>query len=76
MNAIDRPTYEQALDQASKLEPADQLRLLESLAALLRQQIAIPSRQSITALRGLGKDAWQGIDAQDYVNQERTAWDG
>ena len=62
--------------QASRLPPAEQLRLLEGLAALVRQQIAPAAAQSVTALRGLGKEIWQGIDAQEYVNQERAAWDG
>jgi len=41
---------------------------------MLRQHMV--TRRSITELRGLGKDVWQGIDAQEYVNQERDAWDG
>lgn len=53
---------------------ADQLRLVENLALMLRQHMV--TRRSITELRGLGKDVWQGIDAQEYVNQERDAWDG
>ncbi|ELS04205.1 hypothetical protein Xen7305DRAFT_00039330 [Xenococcus sp. PCC 7305] len=27
-------------------------------------------------LEGLGKDIWQGIDAQEYVDQERSSWNG
>jgi hypothetical protein len=76
MTRADTPTYGQLLAQASRLSPADQLRLLEGLAALVRQQIAPAAPQSVTALRGLGKEIWQGIDAQEYVNQERAAWDG
>lgn len=70
------PTYDQLLAQASRLSPADQLRLLEELAALVRQQMAPAPPQSVKALRGLGKEIWQGIDAQEYVNRERDAWDG
>ncbi len=76
MAMTDMPHYERLLDQASRLQPVDQLRLMEDLAALLRQQIASPLRShSITELRGLGKEVWQGIDAQEYVNQERDTWD-
>lgn len=32
--------------------------------------------QGIMRLRGLGKEIWAGIDAQDYVNRERAAWAG
>ncbi|MEM9007779.1 MAG: DUF433 domain-containing protein [Cyanobacteria bacterium P01_F01_bin.86] len=28
----------------------------------------------LSAMRGLGKEVWQGIDAQTYVNQERESW--
>jgi hypothetical protein len=76
MTRADTPTYDQLLAQASRLPPVDQLRLLEGLAALVRQQIAPAAAQSVTALRGLGKEIWQGIDAQEYVNQERAAWNG
>jgi hypothetical protein len=27
-------------------------------------------------LEGLGKEAWQTIDAQEYINQERDSWNG
>lgn len=76
MTAMDTPTYKQLLTQAGRLAPADQLRLLEGLAAQLRRHMAGSPRHSVTALRGLGKEIWQGIDAQEYVNQERAAWDG
>ena len=31
---------------------------------------------SILQLQGLGKEIWRGIDAQEYVDQERAAWSG
>ncbi len=65
--------YEQLLAQASQLPPADQLRLVEDLAALVRQRMVSAPAQSVTALRGLGKEVWQGIDAQEYVDRERAA---
>jgi hypothetical protein len=27
-------------------------------------------------LCGLGKEIWEGIDAQEYVNSERASWNG
>lgn len=29
----------------------------------------------LSELRGLGKELWQGVDAQEYVNQLRDEWD-
>jgi hypothetical protein len=34
------------------------------------------SATSILQLQGLGKEIWQGVDAQEYVDQERSAWNG
>jgi hypothetical protein len=31
---------------------------------------------SVTELRSLGKEIWQCIDAQDYVEREPAAWEG
>jgi len=31
---------------------------------------------SILELQGLGKEIWQGLDAQDYVDRERASWGG
>jgi hypothetical protein len=76
MTLPDQPAYEQILDQADRLAPADKLCLLQGLVALLRQDIESPPDHSITELRGLGKENWNGMDAQEYVDQERMSWDG
>lgn len=76
MTTTEVPIYERILAQVSRLPPTDQLRLLEDLAALVRQHMTSTPPQSVTALRGLGKEVWQGIDAQEYVDRERAAWDG
>lgn len=37
---------------------------------------APPQRpRHLSELRGLGKEIWQGIDAQEYVDQLRDEWD-
>jgi len=69
-------TYHHVLGQAERLSPDDQLRLLEDLAANVRRRVMTGKRRSIMELEGLGQEIWQGIDAQEYVNQERDAWDG
>jgi hypothetical protein len=57
-------TYQDIRRQIENLTPDEQLRLL-----------AKPKR-SIMELEGLGKQAWRGLDAQEYVNQERASWNG
>ncbi|HEU5440883.1 MAG TPA: hypothetical protein VFU88_16475 [Ktedonobacterales bacterium] len=70
------PTYDEILHDARRLEPAEQLRLAEQLIALARLRLSSPRPTSIKELRGLGKELWEGIDAQEYVNRERDSWGG
>lgn len=65
-----KPRYIEVLRKANQLEPEDQLRLLQDLAASIRERLR-PKDRSILELEGLGKEVWQGVDAQEYVNQER-----
>jgi hypothetical protein len=37
----------------------------------VRGRMIAKPKQSIMALEGLGKEIWQGLDAQVYVDQER-----
>ncbi len=70
--------YGELLVRIQRLDPAEQLRLLEELAALVRSRMASQpqSRRSILELQGLGKEIWQDIDAQEYIDRERASWDG
>ena len=69
--------YDDVLRRVQRLSPEDQLRLLEDVASLVRRKTTHPARRrSILELRGLGREIWQGIDAQDYIDQERASWNG
>jgi hypothetical protein len=59
------------------LPPADRLRLLAILAQGLTDQAADEPqpKRSILELHGLGKEIWEGVDAQEYVNSLREEWD-
>jgi hypothetical protein len=70
------PAYEDTLNRARQLSTEDQLALLEALAAIVRQTVSPRPRHSILELQGLGKQIWQGMDAQEYVNHERDALTG
>ena len=70
-------TYHEVLNQVHRLTPDDQRRLLEELAAIVRQQEVVqPRRHSILELEGLGEEIWRGIDAKKYVDEERNSWGG
>lgn len=42
---------------------------------LLTQATEKPAPLSILELRGLGKEAWQGVDPATHVAEERRSWD-
>ena len=68
--------YQDVLRRARCLTPTDQLRLLEELAGSLRRQDTSRRTRSILELQGLGKEIWREIDAQEYIDQERSSWNG
>ena len=79
MTTSEAATYQQVLTQAEDLSPADKLRLLEAFAAQLHgaiDDVKPHKRHHITEFRGIGHASWDGTEAQEYVNQERDAWDG
>lgn len=60
------------------LSAAERLRLLEMTSRDLATESAISAgepKRSIMELHGLGKEIWEGIDAQKYVNTLRSEWD-
>jgi hypothetical protein len=69
-------SYESALRLAVSLSREDQRRLIAELAALAEGETPAEPQHSIMELEGLGKEIWEGIDAQEYVNEERDSWNG
>ena len=69
-------SYENALAMAESLSHEEQLRLIQDLAGRAGVGASPEPEHSIMELRGLGKEIWQGIDAQEYVNSERASWNG
>lgn len=57
------------------LSAAERLQLLAMIAQDLVSQPVEKPKRSIMELHGLGKDIWEGIDAQEYVNELRKEWD-
>jgi hypothetical protein len=68
--------YRQALNQVQQLTPEEQLQLMGELATILRRHVITKPLHSVMEFKGLGKEIWQGVDVQKYINQERDSWDG
>jgi hypothetical protein len=64
------------LQQAKTLSVQERKELIKSLVDSLDVPEAVTCQQRrLSELRGLGKEIWEGIDAQKYVNQLRNEWD-
>lgn len=66
---------DELLEQARLLSLADLVHLLELLAADLRRRIERQQYYGITELRGVGKESWQEIDVEKYIENERSSWE-
>jgi hypothetical protein len=65
--------YEQ---QIKPLPRAARLQLLARIAQdLAAAEETDEAESSLLELEGLGAEVWQGIDAQQYVNEMRDEWD-
>ncbi|MFP4348368.1 MAG: hypothetical protein ACOC23_01270 [Thermodesulfobacteriota bacterium] len=56
------------------LSPREKLALLSKLLPEVSREINKQGKRDIFDLKGLGKEIWKGVDAQEYVDKERDAW--
>jgi hypothetical protein len=69
-------TIAEILQQAKTLSGQERKELVKSLVDSLEMSEAAPCQQRrLSELRGLGKEIWEDIDAQEHVNQLRSEWD-
>lgn len=74
MAASATEVYEQ---HVRDLPTAQRLELLALIArGLVAEGVTTPERPKLklTDLRGLGKEIWEGVDAQEYVDRLRGPW--
>ena len=65
-------------EHVQALPVAERLKLLSLIADDLVQEVdecRDHPRHNLMELHGLGKELWEGIDAQEYVNRLRSEWD-
>lgn len=69
-------TMAEILQQAKTLSGQERKALVKLLVDSLDVSEAAPRQQRrLSELRGPGKEIWEGIDAQEYVDQLRSEWD-
>ena len=71
-------TYDHVLKLARRLALAEQLELLQALLAEIRTDVSdeMQTVHSILELKGLGREIWQEVDVEEYLQQERNSWVG
>ena len=68
--------YNHVISEIKTLNLADQLRLLEETAMLIRKKTSDSPSRSILELKGKGKDIWKGMNIKKYIDEERSSWNG
>lgn len=67
-------TYQEIRRQVENLTLGEQMRLIEELKTIVSHCKQPQPKRSIMELEGLGKEIWQNISAQEYIDQERRSW--
>jgi hypothetical protein len=58
-----------------KLSPEEKLQLIEHVARDLQHKPQATPRLSWKDARGLGKEIWEGVDVDRYIDELRNEWD-
>lgn len=70
------PTAEEIYQRYVKPLPNNEkLRLIAKVSSDLVENETEKPKRSLLELEGLGKEIWEGIDAQEYVNELRNEWE-
>jgi hypothetical protein len=69
-------SYESVLHLAGSLSRGEKLRLMQELVARTEEESGQRQGRSVLEFCGLGETIWSGVDAEEYVNGERAAWNG
>jgi plasmid stability protein len=65
------PLYEKLQEQAQR----EHRSVTQEVIHILDQALDREKTLSLMELEGLGKDLWEGIDAAEYIREERDSWD-
>jgi hypothetical protein len=68
-------TFEAIVEEIRMLSVEERKALITVIVDSLTEPLAPSRTRSILEFEGLGAELWDGIDAQEYVNQLRSEWD-
>ena len=73
--AVEKLSIENLYSSITTFSVEEKLQLVTKILNNLDYDELKGKKLSIKGLKGLGKELWQGEDAQEYVNKERNEWD-
>jgi hypothetical protein len=65
----------QIVNEIEKLDYNDKINILSRIANLLKREEKVNQINSITHLKGLGKNVWKTTEIASYIASERESWD-
>ncbi len=65
----------QIVSEIEKLDYNDKINILSRIANLLKREEKVHQINSITRLKGLGKNIWRTTNSDTYIREERESWD-
>lgn len=68
-------TVQEIIREVRGLPIEERKRLIKALVDIVNEPEDEPKKRSILEFIGLGAEMWEGVDAQEYVNQLRSEWD-
>jgi hypothetical protein len=75
MLAMGAVSLTEIIPLVEKLSSEEKLQLIEHVAHLLQSKPRATPPLSWRDARGLGKEIWQGVDVDKYINDLRNEWD-
>jgi hypothetical protein len=67
-------TLETLMDEVRALSVEERKQLVMAILDSLTAQPP-KKKRSLLELEGLGEDIWEGVDAQEYINELHREWD-
>lgn len=61
--------------EISLLTNNEKIIVLSKLMSEVSKDINSALKTNIYDIKGVGKEIWEGIDAQEYVDRERSSWE-
>jgi hypothetical protein len=74
-NEMSSNAYREMLEKLPQLTRREKLKLIEEIFTGLQREIEKPPFRDIMEYKGFAKEAWESVDAQEYVDEERNSWD-